>query len=445
MEPEITLLHLVLAAGAGAVLSSLLACLPALHIYNVAGIFLLVTASAREAGGWSDEVMACFLMGLVVGYSIVNTIPAIFLGAPDESAIFMTLPGQKFLMCGRGREAALLTGLGGLGGLVFLAALSPFALPLFRTVRTVMTPHMAWILSLILAFIVLSEWPKGGARGKTALARLWDGWKSLLAGIATLLLSGFLGMILLWRPLVSLESSFQNLMPAFIGLFAVPWVLQNAFSPTEIPEQGAPATVDCSPSILFRGVGAGCMGGLFAAFIPVVTGGMGGLLAGHATAQRDDRIFIISQGASKLVYYVGGFLLLFVPGLNLRRGGMAIMTSGLFQPRTESEFHMVIGAILIAGAISFFLLMILTDGMLWLIRKVDYRLLSWITLALITGLVLFITGWEGILVTVVSAGIGMIPVYFQSRRMNCMGVLLIPVILNMSGVGDDVAGWLGLL
>ena len=252
-------------------------------------------------------------------------------------------------------------------------------------------------------------------------------------------------MILLYRPLVPLESSFQNLMPAFIGLFAVPWVLKNAFSPTEIPEQNAPATVDCSPSILFRGVGAGCMGGLFAAFFPVVTGGMGGLLAGHATAQRDDRIFIISQGASKLVYYVGGFLLLFVPGLHLRRGGMTIMMSGLFTPRTESEFHMVVGAILIAGAISFLLLMVLTNGMLWLIRKVDYRLLSWVTLAVITGLVLFITGWQGILVTAVSTGIGLIPVYFQSRRMNCMGVVLIPLILNMAGVGDDVAGWLGLL
>ncbi|MHC4780068.1 MAG: tripartite tricarboxylate transporter permease [Planctomycetota bacterium] len=445
METEVTLVHLILAVGAGAALSSLLACLPALHIYNVAGIFLLVTAAARETGVWPDEIVACFLMSLVVGYSIVNTIPAVFLGAPDESAIFMTLPGQKFLMCGRGREAALLTGIGGLGGLLFLAILAPFASPIFRVIRAVVGPHLFWILALILAFIVLSEWPKGGARGATPWARLWDGWKSLLAGIATLILSGFLGMILLYRPLVPLESSFQNIMPAFIGLFAVPWVLQNAFSPTSIPDQHRPFTVDCSPSVLFRGIGAGCMGGLFAAFFPVVTGGMGGLLAGHATAQRDDRIFIISQGASKLVYYVGGFLLLFVPGLHLRRGGMAIMMSGLFTPRTESEFHMIVGAILIAGALSFILLLVLTDGVLWVVRRVDYRLLSWATLAIITGLVYFVTGWQGLIVAVVSTGIGLIPVYFQSRRMNCMGVLLIPVILNMSGVGADVAAWLGLI
>ncbi|MHC5040474.1 MAG: tripartite tricarboxylate transporter permease, partial [Planctomycetota bacterium] len=405
----------------------------------------LLSAGARETGAFPDEVLACFFMGLIVGYAIVNTIPAIFLGAPDESAIFMTLPGQKYLMTGRGREAALLTGAGGLGGLLFLAALAPIASPLFRAVRTVVGPHLFWILSLILAFIVLSEWPKGGARGRSAWVRFWDGWKTLLAGIVTLLLSGFLGFILLYRPLVPLESSFQNIMPAFIGLFAVPWVLQNAYSPSAIPPQIQTSTVDCSPSLWLRGVGAGCLGGLFAAFFPIITGGMGGLIAGHATAQRDDRLFIISQGASKLVYYVGGFLLLFVPGLHLRRGGMAIMMSGLFTPRTHGEFYMVIGAILVAGAIAFFLLLLFTQVTLWTIRRIDYRIVSWITLLIITGLVFFITGWQGILIAFVSSGIGMIPVYFNSRRMNCMGVLLIPVILNMAGVGDRVAGFLGLL
>ncbi len=445
MDVDVTMIHLILASCTGAVLSSLLACLPALHIYNVAGIFLIVSAGARETGAFPDEMIACFLMGLVVGYAIVNTIPAVFLGAPDESAIFMTLPGQKFLMTGRGREAAVLTGIGGLGGLLFLAVLSPFASPVFQAVRKVVSPHLFWILSLILVFIVMSEWPKGGGRGASPWARLWDGWKTLLAGIATLLLSGFLGFILLYRPLVALESSFQNIMPAFIGLFAVPWVLQNAFSPSDIPEQAAPRTVDCLPSLWLRGVGAGCLGGLFAAFFPIVTGGMGGLIAGHATAQRDDRLFIISQGASKLVYYVGGFLLMFVPGLHLKRGGMAIMMSGIFTPRTSGEFYMVIGAILVAGALAFFLLLLFTGWILWLIKKVDYRVLSWVTLCIITALVLVITGWQGLIIALVSTGIGLIPVYFNSRRMNCMGVLLVPVILNMAGVGDRVAGFLGLL
>jgi putative membrane protein len=445
MTGDLTIFHLVLAACAGAALSSILACLPALHVYNVAGILIVLSAGARATGAWPDALVACFLMGLVAGFSVVNTVPAIFLGAPDEAAVFMTLPGQKFLMQGRGREAAILTGAGALGGLVFLAALAPFASRMFRVAQAVLAPHLAWILSLVVAFLVLSEWPKGGDRGRTALARLWDGWKTLLAGIATLLLSGLLGFVISYRPVVPVESAFQTLMPAFVGLFAVPWVLQNALSGQEIPPQKRTATVDLPPSIWLRGTGAGCLGGLFAAYFPIVTGGMGGLIAGHATAQRDDRLFIVSQGASKVVYYVGGFLLLFVPGLHLRRGGMAAMASGIFTPRTDAEFYMVVGAILVAGALAFFLLLLFTDLTLFVISRVNYRWISWGTLALVVGLVLWTSGGGGLAVAAVASGIGAIPVWFNSRRMNCMGVLLVPVILNMAGVGDTVAGWLGLL
>jgi TctA family transporter len=59
--------------------------------------------------------------------------------------------------------------------------------------------------------------------------------------------------------------------------------------------------------------------------------------------------------------------------------------------------------------------------------------------------VLGMTGWTGLLVTVAATGIGLIPVMYHSRRMNCMGVLLIPILLNMAGLGPTVAGWLGLV
>jgi len=39
----------------------------------------------------------------------------------------------------------------------------------------------------------------------------------------------------------------------------------------------------------------------------------------------------------------------------------------------------------------------------------------------------------------------LIPVLWGSRRMNCMGVLLLPIALNMVGAGDVVARFLGLL
>ena len=44
-----------------------------------------------------------------------------------------------------------------------------------------------------------------------------------------------------------------------------------------------------------------------------------------------------------------------------------------------------------------------------------------------------------------ASGIGLIPVLWGSRRMNAMGVLLLPIALNMSGAGPWIAGLMGLL
>jgi putative membrane protein len=200
-----------------------------------------------------------------------------------------------------------------------------------------------------------------------------------------------------------------------------------------------------TPGQVARGVAAGAMGGLFAAFFPVVTGGIGGFLAGHATAQRDDRLFIVSQGASKAVYYAGGLLLFFVPGLHLTRGGMAWMLSTIYSAYTPATYFWATAAVVLAGGVSFFLLLGLARGIIALLARLHYRTVSLVTLGTLLVIVTGLTGWSGLLICAVATGIGLIPILWGSRRMNCMGVLLLPITLNMLGVGDTIAGWLGLL
>ena len=441
-----TTLVLLLCAVGGALVASVLALVPALHIYNVAGLILLTTATLGKMGnGVPPEFLSFFFLGMITSYSMLNTIPSIFLSAPDDSTVFIVLPGQKYLLQRRGYEAAVLTGIGGLGGIAVLALLTPVASSLFPALRAILQPHLHWILWTVIAYMLISEWPKGSDRAPAGLARWWDGWKSLTAGLITFLLSGLLGFILLYRSLVPVTVAYQNLLPAFVGLFAVPWILQNILSRVELPEQHIPQTVDATPWLFLRGTFAGALGGLFAAFFPVVTGGIGGFIAGHATAQRDDRLFIISQGASKTIYYVGGFLFFFVPGLHLTRGGMAWMLSSLWSSYTPQTYYLAVAAVILTGVLSFFLLLLMTRVMIKLIGKVQTRWISLGTLAVLLVIVAGMTGWGGLLICAVATGIGLIPVLWGSRRVNCMGVLLLPIALNMVGVGGTVAGWLGLI
>ncbi|MFZ5917010.1 MAG: tripartite tricarboxylate transporter permease [Chloroflexota bacterium] len=434
---------LLLYALAGAVLASLLACVPALHIYNVAGLLILLGAGATDF--LSPEATAFLFLGLVTGYAVVNTVPGVFFAAPDDSTLFVILPAQKYLMQRRGYEAVVLTGLGSLGGIVVLALLAPFASRLLPPLQAILQPHVPWILAAVIAYMLMSEWPKGTDRAPTAWGKLAEAWVSLAAGLITFLLAGLLGLILMYRSPVPVDMAYQGLLPAFVGLFAVPWIVQNLLARIEIPPQHLSASVDVTPGQVARGVAAGAMGGLFAAFFPVVTGGIGGFLAGHATAQRDDRLFLISQGASKVVYYVGGLLLFFVPGLHLTRGGMAWTLSTLFSAHGPTWHLLATAAVMLAGGAAFFLLLGLSRGIIVLMKRWRYRSVSLATLGLLLTVVLGLTGPGGLLVCVAASGIGLIPVLWGSRRMNCMGVLLLPITLNMFGASNTVAGWLGLL
>ena len=427
----------------GAVAASTLALIPALHIYNVAGLVILAAGSLSSI--LSLDQVAMLMVGMVVGYSMLNTIPATFLAAPDESTAFVVLPGQKWLLQRRGYEAAVLTGVGGLAGLAIIVAASPVIGEAARILYAIVTPHLGWILAAVSAFVLMSEWPRAGERAPTRLGRFLAAWTQLGAGILTFFLSGLLGMLIMYRSVVPIEFAFQNLLPAFAGLFAAPGVLANFVMGARVPEQHITRSLDVTPLHLARGVASGALGGWFAAFFPVVTGGVGAFLAAHATAQRDDRVFILSQGTSKAIYYVGGFLLFFIPGLNLARGGMAAMLSTIYTPAASPIYYTAVAAIAVSGAVSFLLLLVLARAAARVVQRIPYRVASAATLAILVSLVALLTGPGGLTILLAATGIGLIPILFGSRRMNCLGVLLVPITLNILGLGPTIAQLLGLI
>jgi len=429
------------AAGTGVAVVSLL---PGLHIYNIIATGLMVADFLGGMDGAPPEFFLPLITAMVVNWALLNSIPSILLNAPDESTVHAVLPGQKHLMDGRGFEGVMLTAAGGVAGLGFLllaAPLAPFVLP---PVQRVMQPHTHWILWVVILFMLQSEWPRGGYGGSAGGRKLAAAWRGLGAGLATFLLSGLLGFLLLYRSPLAVAVSFQNIMPAFVGLFAVPGCLVQALSRTVIPPQRTGPVPWIDGPCLLRGAGAGMLGGAFSAFMPIVTGGVGGMLAGHATALRDERSFLVSQGTSKLVYTVGGFLLFFVPGLGLRRGGAAWMLQGRYLPGTMSDYLLVLGAVALSGALALLWMPILVRATLRLLQQVSQRRIATVSLAVIVSLVAGVTGWAGLAVMAVAAGIGLLPLLYGSRRLNGLGVLLLPMACTLSGWDAAIAALLRL-
>lgn len=439
LSNDLTLLAIVLA---GTVIGCGLALLPGLHVFNVAGLALLL--STRGVIGWTDQALAMFLLGALVGWAVVNVIPAVFLFAPDDANVVVVLPTTKYLMRGRGAEAAMLVGAGSLGALLGLALLSPILDEVLRPLRAIVQPHTGWMLTAIIAFLLLGEWPRANDLAPP-LRRLLSAWAYLGAGLLTFILSGLLGFVLLYRSPVAVESAFVNLMPAFVGLFAVPGLLQILLFGAKPPPQTTVLPAEIDPRLLLRGSLTGLSGGLFASVLPVVSGGIGGLLAGHATAQWNDRLFMISLGASKVAYYVGSLLLLFVPGLTLARGGMAWMLSSVYVPYGWRNYWLAVAGMALAGVVAFVVLVGLARAVAKLINRFDVRWIAGGSLIAAVAITVAFTGWDGFVIMLVATTVGLIPVIVGGRRLNCLGVLLLPITLNMIGAGPAVVQWLGLL
>lgn len=436
-------LDLVYFCSLGVLFSCLVSFLPALHIYNVLGIFLVVVLGFEKA--MTGLQLVALSTGMIVGYSILNTVPATYFGPGDESLSYYILPSAQWVALGRGYESVMLTGIGAVGGLIMLAAAAPVFLWILPGLKAITAPHIFWILGAVIAYMLLSEWPKGVAQSPSCWANFWEGWKFLLVGLATFFLTGLLGFIVMARTMVPLEFAFQSITPVFVGLFAIPWLITNLLNIGSIPPQHECKDIDLDWELTVRGVFGGFLGGFFAAFIPIVTAGVGGLMAGHATAQRDSRLFVLSFGTCKTVYYVGSFLLFFIPGLSLTRGGLAWIVTPMITTLTLKDYAVFVGLMLYATGLSFLLLGPFTRACIWLVETIDYHLVSLVALTVTILLLYTYTGWGGLAITAVATGLGLLPVLFQARRMNLMGVLLLPVTINMAGYGNDVLRLLGLL
>ena len=88
-------LDLIYFSVIGVLFSCFISFLPALHIYNVIGIFLLVVLKFEAAMAPMQLISLC--IGMIVGYSILNTVPATYFGRSDESLSYYILPGADWL------------------------------------------------------------------------------------------------------------------------------------------------------------------------------------------------------------------------------------------------------------------------------------------------------------------------------------------------------------
>jgi len=190
------LLEILLGTGVGICLGIITGLTPGIHINLVS--LLLLSASPFLLSFLGLHTIIVMIIGMAVTHTFLDTIPSIFLGAPDADVALAVLPGHQYLHEGRGYEAIVLTVIGSLASLIIIIALAPVLGQIVVKVYPLIKNYIGYILIVVSLFLILRE----------RTSRTW--------ALVIFLLAGVLGIACF-----NIQSLRNPLFPLLSGLFGI--------------------------------------------------------------------------------------------------------------------------------------------------------------------------------------------------------------------------------
>ncbi|MBD3362069.1 hypothetical protein GF358_04760 [Candidatus Woesearchaeota archaeon] len=371
---------------------------PGVHI-NLVSV-LLLSVSSFLLGFTSPLVMAVVIISMGVTHTFLDSIPSVFLGAPDPDTVMAVLPGHKLLFEGKGWDAVRLTVIGSLLCLIFAIILMPLFAFIFPLIYSFLKPILGWILVLIVLIMLIKDSEKKWA-------------------LLVFVFSGILGLIVLNSEIT------QPLFPMLSGMFGVSALLLSLSNSVEIPLQTAEETIDVSGKDFLAIIG-GAISGSFVALFP-------GLGAAQAAAlstivfKIKEYAYLILVGGINTVNFV--IALVSVYTISKARNGAIAVVMEIITEIDVTRLVFFSAIVLIVGGIATVLALKIAKGFAVVIEYVDYKWISLGIIGFITILSLVLSGWIGLIVLVISTAVGVIPQLSGCCRSNAMGCLLLPVIV----------------
>lgn len=111
------------------------------------------------------------------------------------------------------------------------------------------------------------------------------------------------------------------------------------------------------------------------------------------------------------------------------RTGAAVAVNKILESITFSDLGVIVLIVIIAGVFAFFIGLKLSKVFATNINRVGYRKISFSIIILLVIVNLVLSNPLGVLVLVTGSALGVFAILSRVRRINLMGVLLIPTIL----------------
>ena len=412
----IAMMELVIACFIGIAIGTTTGMIPGIHV-NTAGAILFASSSFLLTLV-SPEFLCVLMVSMSIAHALIEFVPSMLLGVPQEGTATSILPGHRMVLQGRSKEVIRIVSVGGFGAIIVTVMMLPvfaIALPMLHE----MTKPFTWAI-LLVASVYLTY-------SLTANAR------DFIWAILLFVLSGILGWVIFQTPI----SSGTTLMCTFSGLFGISTILFSLNDSSVLPHQNPfyELNIDYDK---FKSIFAGGITGAILGFLPGFGPAQGTVIAqavsGTNDNNDDDTVnFLLATSGLNISDCLFSLIAIYIIGNP--RSGIAVYMSYLISEMSINHLIIFIFASLLAVSVSLVFALKLGDSFSKLMARVDYKSLSiGVIILQIVILYIFIFYYQApigymTLALITSTAMGMIPHYIGVGKSHLMGILIIPAIV----------------
>ncbi|MFC1722847.1 tripartite tricarboxylate transporter permease [Nanoarchaeota archaeon] len=395
--------QILVAIALGLVCGIITGLIPGIHV-NLISV-LALTLSPIILTYTSPIALCCFIISLAITHSFLDSIPSIYLGAPDADQALNVLPGHRLLHQGQGHNAILYTLIGSLGSLILALILFPFIIPLMKTLHPYIKNYIGYALIAIMSYMILKE----------------PTVKKKLSSFLLFTLAGILGLIVLNLPSLS-----QPLFPLLSGLFGLSILITSLLQKSTIPKQ-SPHPLTISKKNTTKAITASTGMGITAAFLPGFGSSQAAIIATQLVGKIGDEGFLTLVGgintANMLVSIATAYT------LSKARNGAIVVVNQLIETITTQNLLIFLSLALIVGGTATLIAIPLSKKFANIITRFSYTKIITSIIIFITLLTIIFDTWIGLLILTTSTAIGLLATNLGVGKNHLMGCLIIPVIL----------------
>jgi len=393
-------LEILLAITIGVLTGVITGLTPGIHINLISALAISFAPAILKVT--SPISLVIFIVSMSVVHTFLDSIPSIFLGAPDSATALGVLPGHRYLLKGYGLMAVKLTLIGSLGAVILSIVLFPLFVIIVKNGYPLIKDYIGYMLIFVVVFMILRDRKK-----------FW--------ALFVFLLSGCLGLVVLNMPLLK-----NPLFPLFSGMYGISTLIISLNTCSVIPKQKEEQHIKLKPLITLKALFSGQFSGFLTAVLPGLGAATAAVISMQITRKLGDNGFMVLMGSIGTVNFILSLATLYV--LDKARNGSIIAV----QQITETSLGLImilLMTIIISASLAVYLTLKIGKLFARHITKINYRKLVYSIIIFITILVFMMTGFIGLAVLVTSTAIGIIPAIIKVTRTQAMGCLLLPVIL----------------